>query len=611
LHFYDGTIKLWDVPSLEPRGALFIGQAVQTTSVAFSPDGRMLASAHSHGEIVLWDVTTGEQLEDPLTTPGDYDYIYGLSFSPDGKTLASSGSVGGVDPTRTRGLDDAVLLWDVASRQPIGDPLLGHDAEIQSVAFSPDGKTVASAGGGTVILWDVTSEQPLGTPFAGYNGGMANMTFSPDGKMLASSSSDHAVMIWNLGTDHMLSTILDAPHSQQPSVAFSPDGETLVTAAFANRTDPEAEFPVPPIDGTLTFWDVASRQSLGDPILVPDSIVNSVALSRDGALLATGGSDLAAGSEDESRQDATPNPSVGAVILWDVASRQPVGEPMVGQGPRVIDVSFNTDGTLVASSGADNSIVLWDVASRQPLQPPLVGHPSDIRDIAISPDGTTLASVSCDKLGESEAGCHNSEIRLWDVASRLPRGEPRVVPGESMTSIAFNPDGTVLATGLGDSTVMVWDVEHLQLVETFRGGRASGVNDVAFSADGTTLAVGHGDATVQLWDVPSRQLLGVLSAAHGGPILDVEMSPNGLTLAAAATCHTGDALDRCINSEVRVWDLDPASWRARACDLAGRNLTREEWRRYLGEEEPYRATCGGQYPLEPDPALATPGATAA
>jgi len=288
--------------------------------------------------------------------------VVSVAFSPDGKTLAT-GDTGG-----------AVQLWAVAARQPIGVPLIGQGAPDNSVAFSPDGKTLATGDAvGTVRLWSVATGLPIGIPL----------------------SNAHASVIW---------------------VAFSSDGKTLAAGDA---------------DDTIRLWNVAALQPIGAPFTVDAGQVTSMALGPDAKTLATGSAD-------------------GKVRLWDMATRHQLQlrQPSTGQGGPINSVAFSPDGKTLASGANDDTAQLWDMTTRQPIGLPLIdGQGGSINSVAFSPDGKTLA-----------AGDGDDTVRLWNVATRLPIGSPLTGHGGSVTSVAFSPDGKTLASGSYDLTVRLWNM---------------------------------------------------------------------------------------------------------------------------------------------------------
>ncbi|NWJ96398.1 MAG: hypothetical protein HXX20_11505 [Chloroflexi bacterium] len=179
---YEARDSLNDGLLANPEFIAFLrGHSASVNSVAFSPDGKTLASGSLDKTIILWDVTTHNQL---ATLKGHSDSVYSVAFSPDGKTLAS-GSV-----------DNTIILWDVTTHNQLAT-LKGHSSYVYSVAFSPDGKTLASGSWDkTIILWDVTSHNQLAT-LKGYSNSVLSVAFSPDGKTLASGSNDNTIILWN------------------------------------------------------------------------------------------------------------------------------------------------------------------------------------------------------------------------------------------------------------------------------------------------------------------------------------------------------------------------------------------------------------------------------
>jgi len=582
----DNTIVLWGVSTglnagvvtYTPIGQPLTGHTYPVSSVAFSPDGKTLASGSYDTTIILWDVSTGKPIGQPLT--GHTNSISSVAFSPDGKTLASGSA------------DDTIILWDVSTGKPIGQPLTGHTSDINSVAFNPDGKMLASGSDdNTIILWDVSSGAPIGQPFTGHTDVIYTVAFSPDGKTLASGSEDATIILWDVSTGKPIGQPLTGHTDVVYSVAFNPDGKTLVSGSD---------------DTTIILWDVSLGKPIGQPLTGHTNAVVSVAFSPDSKTLASGSKDntiilwnISTGlNASVSKYVPIGQPLTGhtssvysvafspdgkmlasgsddtTIILWDVATGKPIGQPLTGHKGPVWSVVFSPDGKTLASGSDDNTIILWDVSSGKSISQPLTGHTSSVYSVAFSPDGKTLAS-----------GSYDATIILWDVATGKPIGQPLIGHTNGLLSVAFSPDGKTLASGSYDTTIILWDVLSHKPIGEPLAEHISYVNSVAFSPDGKTLASGSYDSTIIFWDVSMRKSIGQPLTGHTNYVWSVAFSPDGKTLTSGSEDNT-----------IILWDIDMQSWITQSCQRAGRNFTRAEWEKY-NFTEPYRKTCE-QWPLE-------------
>ena len=332
-------------------------------------------------------------------------------------------------------------LWEISS-QHIATLEEGYTT---SVAFSPNGSTLASGGAldKTVKLWDVVTRQNIAT--LKHTAIVNSVAFSPDGSMLASGAFDKIVKLWNVAT---LTNIATLKHTAiVNSVAFSPDGSMLAFGSFEG----------------VKLWDVATQINIAT--LAHENGVESVVFSPNGKTIATGS------------WGGNSSADAAAVRLWDVATREIIAT-LEGHNGGVNSVVFSPDGKTIASGSTDETVKLWDVATRTNIAT-LEGHRSSVRSVAFSPDGSILVSGSED----NASGSWDNSVKLWDIATGQNIATYRHIDNISSTydspwiddqpsgqaqpiySVVFSPDGTTLASGAGspidgNGTVILWDASE-------------------------------------------------------------------------------------------------------------------------------------------------------
>jgi RNA polymerase sigma factor (sigma-70 family) len=522
----DKQILVWELATGRLRHRL-ADQPYRVPALAFSPDSATLASGGDK-TIRLWDVATGRLRR---SLEGHRDWVCTLAFSPDGQTMASGScdwayhrgrDTSGFSPPDP-GCDSQWILWDAAT----GDlkRTRTESGRLLSLAFAPDGKSLACGIGKEVRLYDVGSETP-GRVVTSHDFAVTSVAFTKGGSAVLSGSHDHTVKRTHLATRQ---TEWQAPgyFEQVNAVALSKDAALLATASsdgrYANGVLKAGARCLAP--GAVRLWDARTGRllrRLGDPA----EQVMAVALSPDGRRVAGGG-----GSTGGS----------GVVHLWDTATGAPVWSEE-DHAAEVLAIAYAPDGSSVATGAADGLVKLHDPATGAVRQT-LAGHGGGATALAFSADGALLVC------GEGDGA-----TRLWEARTgRLLRtckaaGWPGAIaagdPGHRLfTSVALSPDGRTLVTSAAsvgsffDEPVRFWDTQTGVLNKEF-ADKGHGAQPVALSPDGSILAAGG--KTIKLWDVRTGKLLRELSG-HLKITQAITFSADGRLLVSGGSYGTTNA----------------------------------------------------------------------
>ena len=507
-----GQVKIWDMDSGQELLTL-IGHEVPVRAVAYSRDGLHLASADEHGMIRLWDAASGNLRH---AFKGHNGFIYSLAFHPNGSQLVSGGA------------DNLVRVWDVATAAELLSfrETPGTVFRVTTVAYSPTGDVIATSGGSKFVkLWEAATGKML-LRVGPHLSEVQAIAFRPDGEQIASASDDKSVRIWDLKSKSLVQVLRGHTRGVN-TVVYTPNGKSIISGAMDGGL------------GELKIWDpIAGEEKYS--LRGHREGIRSLAVRHDGLRLVSASADKSikiwdpnSDSEADTLRNIAPgfgfSPdnkhlatiSVAAkaarrIKIWDVKTLQDVAE-FATNFSAVDTIAYSHDGKKIAAACGGQFQVL-DLPSRKSTYH-VASTENAIVDICFSPDDAFVAT----------AVNNERDVKIRDAIT----GELRqALPGHfgRTESVRYHRDGKLILTA-GANDAKLWDATDGTLLRTFTGHDGT-VQEAVFSPDGTTIATASHDRTARIWATGTGKLLTILPG-HGHFVVAVAFSPNGERLATS------------------------------------------------------------------------------
>lgn len=564
----DNNVLLWDFTEDAPSRKVLSIKEPNLMRAVLSPDGRRLATLHHGKTITVRDVDSERTIASVTLTDFAEGPFYALAYSPNGRLLASGSGAG------------RVRIWNATDLTPYGD-VLDLGLFLQTVAFDPSGSILAiGMGSGAIHLWEFSAGVQKLKPLQGHGADVTSLAFSADGKVLASASRDNTIRLWDISAGVALAGFEPLEHRGVTSVALDRSGRWLASGSS---------------EGNLRLWDLSTRTGIGD--VLPDGPNSAAALA-----ISAGGNTLAVADLN------------GRLSLWNVPARTRLKSPLIKvHDSRAQLLYFTKDDQEIISTDRYSEICVIPFSLEKKSCRSIKELVSDGGAIFPSPDRNVLASRSKDGI-----------VRLWNADSFKPMGKPFPERVHLGTELSFSSDSQILGAvcGTASTAMCLWTIGSTSTPLKVPVG-LPGIADLSFKWDRKIVAAGGWDNLVWLWDLTSTPKRLEPLRGHIGPVLRVLFSPDGRILSSAAQRdhirlwdmersgifdtalkgHQSTVISMVFSGDSKVlvsagddglivlWDLSETSWRERACRMANRSLTKEEWIDYVGDSKPFELLC--------------------
>lgn len=486
-------------------------------SAAFTRFGRLNTNNPIFPAIVTQAVIEGLEHNRELNRlQGHQGEIMSTEFSPDGQRIVSAG------------MDGTLRLWDANTGKTINIEHFFNKSWVWSTSFSRDGNIIVSTSqDGMIRLWDSKTGRAIGKPMDGHAGGVLSAAFSPDGRRIVSSGQDGTVRLWDVSTTTQIIKPLHGHERQVVSASFSPDGTMIASAGD---------------DGTIRIWNISKGKEIIPPLRGHQAWVRSAVFSPDGKHLLSAGGD-------------------GTLRLWDARNGRPISKPQAGFSGVMWSAGFSADGKKIVSAGADGTIRIWDGLLKREIAQPLKGHKGEVRSASFSRDGKLIVSSGED-----------GTVRIWDAGQRLLLGELMPRHKGAVMQALFSPDGKRIVSAGQDGTVRQWNAYSGKIMAKPLRAHSTWVNSVAFSPIDTNLATAGHDGMIRIWDANNGKSIGLEiqgtdeTKYFRGIVRSVAFSPDGSRIVSAVNDGT-----------VRIWDVASGSLIGRIPDWLERHIGGAWW----------------------------------